>query len=543
MCCGCCSWSVRRSMATMGDLLSLFGVGSVEELASWPPDMFAFTSTVLERSDAHRRVVWPHSGTTWPPNGVGPEDWESSIRRVGVSWREAVEEGGACPTELATRANVLTMGLNRTLDQIDAEDRWEDLCAILLLHAWADEACVGVGLRTRAGAASSRFLLEAVELLADNKPLNKRGTTGVKVLPKVRTPQSGITIRSLSHHLSAYWGPVDVRWQDLVAGAPTGAIMNLLILPWPGDVNATDFQEVPSKAHRLDNLPKQMGFFQYQPILTPADWIARLLEARKAIQSAKKLAGQVDAIVIPESALDDSQAEAIRAMAKEENVRLLLCGIRESKPAELARNYISVCPTGAPKEHRFIQDKHHRWCLDGSQVQNYHLASVLDPNKCWWEAIELPRRSIGFLVAREWMVICPLICEDLARTEPVAEAVRAIGPTLVIALLFDGPQLSGRWPAHYATVLADDPGSSVLTVSCSGMVKRSRPPGKEKSNIVALWRDCVNGTREIPLDSDAVGVVLSVADTKRAEWTADGRSDQGLSTVAVLSSITQITKT
>jgi hypothetical protein len=51
--------------------------------------------------------------------------------------------------------------------------------------------------------------------------------------------------------------------------------------------------------------------------------------------------------------------------------------------------------------------------------------------------------------------------------------MNAIGPNLVIALLMDGPQLENRWPARYATVLAEDPGSAVLTVTSLGMVRRS----------------------------------------------------------------------
>jgi len=36
--------------------------------------------------------------------------------------------------------------------------------------------------------------------------------------------------------------------------------------------------------------------------------------------------------------------------------------------------------------------------------------------------------------------MCALVCEDLARPDPVANIVRAVGPNLVIALLMDGPQ-------------------------------------------------------------------------------------------------------
>ncbi len=113
--------------------------------------------------------------------------------------------------------------------------------------------------------------------------------------------------------------------------------------------------------------------------------------------------------------------------------------------------------------------------LDSLQIENYGLATQLRPQKFWWEGIELPHRNLHFFVLRDWLCGCVLICEDLARQDPAGHIVRAVGPDLVIALLFDGPQIPTRWPAYHATVLADDPGSSVLTLSCLGMTNLSRP--------------------------------------------------------------------
>jgi len=70
-----------------------------------------------------------------------------------------------------------------------------------------------------------------------------------------------------------------------------------------------------------------------------------------------------------------------------------------------------------------------------------------------------------FYVFRYGMSMATLICEDLARIDPVQTVIRAIGPNLVIALLMDGPQWQRRWSGRYATVLADDPGSAVLSVT------------------------------------------------------------------------------
>ncbi|HEX5887886.1 MAG TPA: hypothetical protein VFY61_04250, partial [Pyrinomonadaceae bacterium] len=121
------------------------------------------------------------------------------------------------------------------------------------------------------------------------------------------------------------------------------------------------------------------------------------------------------------------------------------------------------------------------------------------------------------------------ICEDLARQDPIAELVRAVGPNLVIALLMDGPQLPSRWPARYATVLADDPGSSVLTLTSIGMAELSRPPSVATgSRAIALWKDAKTGQAiTIDLPKDKQGAVLSLSRVFVKEYAADGRDDGG----------------
>lgn len=109
----------------------------------------------------------------------------------------------------------------------------------------------------------------------------------------------------------------------------------------------------------------------------------------------------------------------------------------------------------------------------------------------------------------------------------MAELIRAVGPNLVVALLADGPQLAARWSARYATVLADDPGSSVLTLTNVGMVDLCRGPRRMlEARPVALWKDAVSGgPYELNLPADADALLLCLGVDFREEWTADGRSD------------------
>jgi hypothetical protein len=136
--------------------------------------------------------------------------------------------------------------------------------------------------------------------------------------------------------------------------------------------------------------------------------------------------------------------------------------------------------------------------------------------------MEVPRRSIQFVEVAE-LTLAALVCEDLAQNDEVAELIRSVGPTIVMTVLLDGPQLNSRWAARYASVLADDPGSGVMTLTAYGMVQRSRPHGHEASTLIALWKDTSTGIREIPLEAGAHAVLLTVCTDRATRRSADGR--------------------
>jgi len=72
------------------------------------------------------------------------------------------------------------------------------------------------------------------------------------------------------------------------------------------------------------------------------------------------------------------------------------------------------------------QDKHHRWSLDEPQIYQYHLGGALHPHIRWWEATDVPPRTIGFMEAHE-LTVASLVCEDLAQSDNVAEVIRSVG--------------------------------------------------------------------------------------------------------------------
>jgi hypothetical protein len=76
----------------------------------------------------------------------------------------------------------------------------------------------------------------------------------------------------------------------------------------------------------------------------------------------------------------------------------------------------------------FVQHKHHRWRLDKDQITRYGLSSSLGTQHTWWEGIEVHDRSINFLKLRTWLSTCVLICEDLARIDPVGSRFSWMDP-------------------------------------------------------------------------------------------------------------------
>jgi hypothetical protein len=311
--------------------------------------------------------------------------------------------------------------------------------------------------------------------------------------------------------------------------------LNLLLAPWPLSVAPADFQSVEKTQAELPDLARGFGFFEYHPAdekdkLSLATKDGKLFEDLKTLLgNARKAVSKIDGVVFPELALNATQYEMISEFLMAQGI-FLICGVRDTPPPKekAAQNYLRFdIPFSPPTSHR--QDKHHRWRLDQRQIVQYGLGSCLDVASNWWEHIPIRNRELYFVVLDNWLTVCPLICEDLARQDPIAELVRAVGPNLVIALLMDGPQLPSRWPARYATVLADDPGSSVLTLTSVGMAELSRPPSiAAGSRAIALWKDAKTGEAiSIELPRDKQGAVLSLSRVFVKEYAADGRDDGG----------------
>jgi hypothetical protein len=274
------------------------------------------------------------------------------------------------------------------------------------------------------------------------------------------------------------------------------------------------------------------GFFEFAPA-EPFDF--GLVD--RTMTAAREEVSSVDVVMLPESAVDQTDLEELERLLDDHGVTSLITGVRQRSEGDgrLPANWVHIgvnprlekgreraTSTGEQWFH-IRQNKHHRWSLDENQVYQYNLGGVLHPQVRWWEAMEIPRRSVQFLEVGEDVSLVSLVCEDLAQNDNVAEVVRSVGPTIVTTVLLDGPQLTSRWAARYASVLADDPGSAVLTLTSFGMVQRCRPRGRVASPVVALWKDPVHGTLEIPLEGGADGIVLTICGARASRASSDGR--------------------
>jgi hypothetical protein len=506
----------------------------------WPPDAFAIAHLLLAHHAIYRAAVSTDEVPgfedqveghalceLWPNHG----EFGDHVRTLGAQWRTFAasrirDPRARAPAHLAQLFSIVETEMPKLLacprGYVGASRG--QLAVLFCLVAAADEACVGLGLPGPAPTGATAFSLEAELYLVEptHGSLARFSPHIIRVLPKAHTPQRGLTLRSLSHHVCATTHDFGVSWQI----PPGNTLMssrderlNLLLLPWPLEIS--DNVVAPTVVYDTD-LPEGWGYFDFAP--------KAAFDVDKACSIVKAATAQgfgVDGVVLPEAAVTQAEADRLLSALDSLDVKIALLGVRGDR-----ENAAYLHARGG---FEYQQGKHHRWCLDRSQIEQYGFQRTLNPLVNWWENIRLAPRTLGFLAASSWLTLCHVICEDLARLDPVDQLIRSVGPNLLIALLQDGPQLRQRWGARYAAVYSEDPGTSVLTLTSLGMALASRPPpGAPSRRCVALWSDPDNGTKELDLEPGASALWLSLCVRRVTEYTADGRSDGGMASRLVL---------
>jgi hypothetical protein len=394
----------------------------------------------------------------------------------------------------------------------------------------ADEAAAGMGFITPTGRPETRWQERAKAQLARTESFHLGQLIDpdvAGVLPKTRTPSVGCTPRSLSHNLclAPARGRVAVEWIARInpAQEADADVFNVLLVPFPYVMRA-DWLE-----------PSGQGGFKFQQ-----KWLNGGVRTQLH-RLVQQIIGDSDkpphAVVFPEYALDGDAFDTLVQYIRKDHpsVEVLLAGISDHNGVK--GNFVATWLRDT--DSSFVRGKHHRWKIDKHQLERYGMSGQLPGPGAWWEDISLQRRAVQFFPLRNRSVFTSLICEDLARIEPCQAIIRGVGPNLVFVLLMDGAQIASRWPNQYAGVLAEDPGSSVLTLTSLGLLSRisaGHPAGRRS---IALWRDQSTLT-PIDLREGEIAALLSLEPKAVEEYSIDGRSDGGAATTWRLASVVPI---
>jgi hypothetical protein len=518
----------------------------------WPPDLFAAMAVVAERTGLYAEPIFT---SYWVAGFVPTEEWIEETRKVGRRWAKV----GKPPKLVQDCWRNLMRRVATTPGDADLE-----VCKLVFqLLCIADEACAGIGFQfplskpneVRRGrrATQNQDRISGIQFLVyeeyrtwSEEYKENREIVGGAILPylpvslcrwvppevysvqpKTSTPTVGCNLRALTHHLALVptHSSVETRWHIEHERVEELHAFNILAVPFPYHIPGSSFRPLSGSfpgdsKDRAFNLDPNVWLRGAEPRA-----FAEFLDG--LIQAAKPELEPVHAIVLPEAALPLHFADEVASILKTRGLDLFVTGVITNS-GELTRNSAAIYRfvNGALIDHVF-QKKHHRWGLNDDQIRRYHLGHVLDPGYKWWEQIDVADRECHVILFRAHASLSVLICEDLARYDPVLTVMNAIGPNLVIALLMDGPQLEHRWPGRYATVLADDPGSAVLTLTSLGMVARSSMPADPQNREIALWKEPTGKARSLRLPKGDHALLLTLTSRLVEQFTLDGRGDGG----------------
>lgn len=114
-------------------------------LLDWPPDVFALTELIIERSEAYRFALSPPTGSHWPP--AAHPDWPAAVGCAARQWSAWVSDRSrGMPALLVQEWALLREAAEVPLVHLTEGRDWRICEALLTLHAIADEACCGLGV-------------------------------------------------------------------------------------------------------------------------------------------------------------------------------------------------------------------------------------------------------------------------------------------------------------------------------------------------------------------------------------------------------------
>lgn len=541
--------------------------GDLSAVPLWPLDLFGVAAYLVQLSDCHTRLLEYHD------NGIGARFAFARVEliKAGAMWRvesniDSVENIREFSWLDHIHRNWTTL-LRRSdclIDNCSEDD--EIVLALVSLVAIADEASLSVGYFTGDDPQSgdtndaAKLWIPRVFDYATNdldrdalKPIHSDWYSKLApqqpariepveplpsgclmvpfdrlcVLPKSHTPAFGCTLRSLTHNLSLHVSATQVRssWYNYQRYSPyeVGKSLNILIIPIPYQISPDDFQGRDLQDSNYRGFTLRQSWLD-QPDHEFASMISQMIKRCERENTLPEI------IVFPEAALNEASHRAILEALKGWQIKLgerlqnliVIAGLSDATDHH-HRNYsLTAYLSRGETILKTGQKKHHRWKLDKDQINTYSLGASLSPDHSWWELADVEARTVDYHVFGAGQNISVLICEDLARTDPVKPSINATAPNLVFALLMDGPQLSSRWPGRYALGLVDDPGSAVLTITSLGLIERSNWRHNNGRQTVALWGG-VGGVRELDLPANKEALILTIVKETKERYSLDGR--------------------
>ncbi|MBX3577238.1 MAG: hypothetical protein KF723_08510 [Rhizobiaceae bacterium] len=493
--------------------------------------------------------------------GITPDDC-AEFRRIGKKWSTDPN----CPPDVKKLWDKLLTFADEPVCNFDEYKRkgspkppkWLKVAFSLL--AIADHAAEDVGYKEPPGEDwSDRWVVRLGNLLLDvlgKVPADRHLRLSDQapsitseidwdvlcVQPKARTSGVGCSLRNLSHNLALMppRGKIAGFW--LTPQTPLEfeekSTLNVLAIPFP---------------YRLENRWLTSNTVFGSPSQSRWGWFdlaqgwlvsneRQMIEYVALLMDEAAKRDVVHAVVFPELALNYEIylkiAEYIRDNYR--GVQFLVSGSSSNCADEkgnfaLATHFFDdFSDPKIPSSKRLrcmatsSRPKHHRWSLDKGQIDRYGLADRFpDPvlhTDLWWEKINVPPRQIHFHPMRSGSIFSVMICEDLARSDPAHDPLKSVGPNLVFVLLFDGPQMEWRWANRYSTGLAEDPGSSVMTLTSRALMERwITASGKRDEWAVGLWKDGTNRAKPLICPPGTDALLIKLQGTVATEYTLDGR--------------------
>jgi hypothetical protein len=539
---------------------------------SWPPDIFAASAFLLERSGLYAFLA-PGTQQHWR------NPWFVITAYQDKAWRKAAKEWAKEPMTPETVRALWTGLINHGKGEIFAKNpqvgddipKWVIEAVGLMIIS--DQACSDVGYlhQQEVGQSSWIALLqlkaEVQHMLEAASYAGKSGSSGnhktikrhkysitrkaspdlVAVQPKSHTAQIGATIRSMTHNLALLPPPsrMGATWQRSTGTFGTDENLNILLVPMPYLFEEDWAIPLPSgdQSGHWGWFDIQQGWLPKKPRIL-SEFVSAL------IAQAESAGATVHVVIFPEFALTWDHHQDIVEYLAEEHPKLEFVVSGSSTNCETAEGNFALTSSisranDEPIIHTNSRGKHHRWRLDKPQIETYGLERRLTPTTTnWWEGIAIQRRQVHTHVFRNSSSFTTFICEDLARSDPSHETVRSLGPSIVFCLLMDGVQIPTRWSARYAEGLVEDPGSAVLTFTSRGLIQRSRDReiGKREARddkvrargqhyprqenwSIALWKDTENRPIELHCPPGDHAILLRLVSRPLSELTYDGREN------------------